>query len=131
MLDSDLAFLYNVETKVLNQAIKRNIERFPFGFMFQISKVELENLRSQIVTSNENRGGRRYLPYVFTEQGVAMLSAVLRSETAITMSIQIIQSFVAMKHFIQSNAGIFQRLGYVEKKQLQFDEKLNQIFSLY
>ena len=132
MLDSDLAFLYNVETKVLNQAIKRNIERFPFGFMFQISKVELENLRSQIVTSNENRGGRRYLPYVFTEQGVAMLSAVLKSQTAIKVSIQIMQAFVDMRHFIKENAQIFQRLDTIEHKQIthkiESDEKFNKIF---
>jgi hypothetical protein len=87
MLDEELAELYDVPTKVLNQAVKRNIDRFPAEFMFQVSETELENLRSQFVTSSW--GGRRYLPYAFTEQGVAMLSTVLRSETAIKVSIQI------------------------------------------
>ena len=85
MLDEELAELYDVPTKVLNQAVKRNIDRFPAEFMFQVSETELENLRSQFVTSSW--GGRRYLPYAFTEQGVAMLSTVLRSETAIKVSI--------------------------------------------
>jgi hypothetical protein len=87
MLDEELAELYDVPTKVLNQAVKRNIDRFPAEFMFQVSETELEILRSQFVTSSW--GGRRYLPYAFTEQGVAMLSTVLRSETAIKVSIQI------------------------------------------
>lgn len=91
MIDSDLAMLYQVETKVFNQAVKRNIARFPDNFRFQFNKDEFESLRSQIVTSKEDtkKGGRRYLPYVFTEQGVAMLSAVLKSDTAIQISINI------------------------------------------
>jgi len=128
MLDSDLADMYGVETKILNQAVKRNIERFPEGFMFQLSEVEMENLRSQFVTSSSNYGGRRYNPFVFTEQGVAMLSSVLRSKTAIKISIQIMQAFVQMRKFIANNAEIFRRLDNVEKKQFETDEKFDKIF---
>ena len=92
MLDSDLAMLYQVETKVFNQAVKRNIERFPEKFRFQLTKEEYDSLRSQFVTSN-GKGGRRYMPYVFTEQGIAMLSAVLRSKIAIQISIKIMDAF--------------------------------------
>jgi hypothetical protein len=136
MLDSDLAELYQVETKVLNQAVKRNIDRFPDGFRFQLTDkefVELNSilepfsLRSQFVTS-KGRGGRRYNPYVFTEQGVAMLSAVLRSDVAVQVSIQIMQAFVAMRKFLLNNASVFQRLDQVELKQLKTDEKIEQIF---
>lgn len=129
MLDEDLANLYEVETKVLNQAVKRNIERFPEDFMFQLTEDEHNLLRSQIVTSKEKKGGRRYLPYVFTEQGVAMLSAVLRSETAVKISIQIIKAFVAMRQFIASNARIFQQLDTLEIKQLETDKKIKRILS--
>jgi len=142
MLDSDLAKLYGVETRILNQAVKRNIERFPEKFMFQLTDEEYKSLRfqigtsinkngilkSQIVISKESRGGRRKLPYVFTEQGVSMLSAVLRSETAIKISIQIIDAFVEMKRFISVNAGIFQRLDKMEQKQIETDQKFEQIF---
>ncbi len=123
MFDGDLAELYSVETKALNQAVKRNSERFPDDFMFQISQKELDILKSQIVTSStkglrsqnvtlkDGRGHhRKYLPYVFTEQGVAMLSGVLKSNTAVKISIQIMSAFVAMRRFISSNAQIFQRL---------------------
>ena len=89
MLDSDLALMYQVETKRLNERVKRNIARFPENFCFQLTKDEYDNLRPQIATSSEEYGGRRYLPYVFTEQGIAMLSAVLNSETAINVSIKI------------------------------------------
>jgi hypothetical protein len=119
MLDSDLAEIYGVETKVFNQAVSRNIERFPELFRFQLTQDEYDNLRSQSVTSSH--GGRRYLPYVFTEQGVSMLSAVLRSETAIKVSIQIINAFVEMRRFIQHNADVFARIDSVEKRQLQFE----------
>lgn len=106
MIDRDLAELYGVETKRLNEQVKRNIERFPERFMFQLSDIEFESLRSQIVTSKtDTRGGRQYLPYAFTEQGVAMLSAVLKSETAVKVSIQIMEAFVAMRHFLQNNAN--------------------------
>ena len=108
MLDEDLSALYSVETKVLNQAVKRNKERFPVEFMFQLNESEMEILRSQFVTSSW--GGRRYLPYAFTEQGVAMLSTVLRSETAIKVSIQIMNAFVAMRKFLFSNARYFNGL---------------------
>lgn len=103
MLDSDLAKLYEVETKVFLQSVKRNPERFPEGFMFQLTNAEFEALRSQFVTSNEGRGGRRYNPFVFTEQGVAMLSGVLRSEVAAKVSIQIMNAFVAMRHLIDDS----------------------------
>lgn len=117
MLDSDLAKLYDVETRTLNQAVNRNSERFPKDFMFQISQMEFDNLISQIVTSN--RGGRRKLPYAFTEQGVAMLSGVLKSDTAIRISIQIINAFVAMRKFISLNAQIFQRLDPIEVREFK------------
>lgn len=138
MIDSDLAMLYQVETKVFNQAVKRNMVRFPDNFRFQITRDEFETLRSQIVTSKENmekdagRGGRRYLPYVFTEQGIAMLSAVLRSDVAIQTSINIMNAFVEMRRFISNNALLFERISAVELRQLEYqkqtDEKLEQIF---
>jgi len=148
MLDSDLAAFYGVETKVLNQAVKRNLERFPEEFMFQLIENEMESLRfpigtlkddaislrSQIVTLKKPRGKhRKYLPYVFTEQGVAMLSGVLKSETAVKMSIQIISAFVAMRKFIINNAQLFQRIDTVEKRQLKHemetDEKFEKVFN--
>ncbi len=128
MLDEELAELYDINTKVLNQAVKRNNERFPEEFMFQITDNEFNSLRSQIVTSNQ-RGGRRYLPYVFTEQGVAMLAGVLKSETAVKMSIQIINAFVAMRRFINANAMIFQRLDTLEIKQIDTDKKINNVLN--
>ena len=127
MLDRDLAELYGVETKVLNQAVKRNIERFPERFMFQLDNNEHSFLRSQIVTSKtETRGGRQYLPYAFTEQGCAMLSSVLRSETAIQVSIKIMDAFVAMRHFLQNNAQIFAELKSVRQHQIETDVQLNE-----
>jgi len=103
MLDSDLASLYEVETKQLNRAVGRNLARFPDRFRFQLTADEFETLRYQNGTSSSERGGRRYLPYVFTEQGVSMLSAVLKSSIAIEVSIQIIDSFVKMRSFISQN----------------------------
>ena len=133
MLDRDLAAFYGVETKVLNQAVKRNIERFPQEFMFQLTKEELKNWKSQIVTSKREKMGLRKLPYVFTEQGVAMLSGILKSETAVKMSIQIISAFVAMRRFIINNAQIFQRIDTVEKRQLKYemttDERFEKVFN--
>jgi len=126
ILDKDLANLYGVKTKALNQAVMRNINRFPDRFMFQLSKREFENLKSQIVTSRW--GGRRNLPYAFTEQGVAMLSGVLKSKTAIDISIQVIDAFVAMRKFIADNANIFLRLDRVEQKQLKYDKSFEEIF---
>ena len=117
MLDSDVAMLYHYETRKINQTVKRNIARFPERFCFQLNHEEAENLRSQIVTSSlekENYGGRRYLPYVFTEQGIAMLSGLLRNEIAIKVSINIMDAFVEMRKFLLSNSAIFQRLTNVE-----------------
>jgi len=143
MFDSDLAELYQVEVKVLNQAVKRNINRFPEHFRFQLTDEEFNNLRSQsvtlekknnflrsqIVTLESQRGKhRKYLPFAFTEQGVAMLSAVLRSDVAVQVSIQIMQAFVNMRKFLLQNASVFQRLGQLELKQLQTDEKIERVF---
>ena len=163
LLDSDLAILYGVETKRLNEQVKRNIERFPDDFMFQLTKVELINLksqiatlsatdyplRSQIVTLNtenhslrsqnatiDNRGRHtKYLPYAFTENGIAMLSSVLRSPIAIQVNIRIMRAFTAMRQFIASNAQIFQRLDVMEQNQLaivahqtETDHKLEEVF---
>jgi len=127
MLDRDLAKLYGVETKVFNQAVKRNIKRFPESFRFQLTKEELENLRSQFVTFKENLN-TKYLPYVFTEQGVSMLSAVLKSDIAIEMSIKIIETFVNMRKIILSNSLIFERFERIENRLNLHDEKFNQIF---
>ena len=130
MLDSDLAMLYQVETKYLNRQRNRNAERFPEDFCFQFSKEEYEFLRCQNVTSkNENgSGGRRYLPYVFTEQGIAMLSSVLKSEVAAKASINIMRAFVEMRKFFISNNEMFARLDRVELKQLETDKKLEEVF---
>ena len=131
MIDRDLAYLYNVETKVLNQAVKRNLNRFPEHFRFQLTEEEYENLRSQIVTSSEDNthGGRRYMPYVFTEQGIAMLSTVLKSDVAVEVSIKIMNSFVEMRNFLLSNREMFARLDRVELKQLETDRKLEEVFN--
>ena len=132
MLDRDLAELYGVETKVLNQAVKRNVERFPERFMFQLYEHEYSSLRSQIVTlkndNNESMRGKhsKYLPYAFTEQGCAMLSSVLRSETAIQVSIKIMDAFVAMRHFLQNNAQVFAELKSVRQHQIETDIQLNE-----
>lgn len=129
MLDRDLAELYGVETRVLNQAVKRNIERFPERFMFQLSEDEFKFLRSQIVTSKvETRGGRQYLPYAFTEQGVAMLASVIHSATAVNVSIQIMDVFVAMRHFLLANAQVFQRMDLIEKRQFNSDKRIDELF---
>ena len=132
MLDSDLAELYQVETKVFNQAVKRNMERFPKEFCFQLAREEYNSLRSQIVTS-KGKGGRRYLPYVFTEQGIAMLSAVLRSDIAIQVSIKIMNTFVEMRRFMANNSLVLNRINEIEVKQLIYqkdaDEKFDKIFT--
>ena len=128
MLDSYLARIYQVETKNLNKAVKRNTERFPASFCFQLTEEEVENLRFQFGTSSLNYGGRRYLPYVFTEQGIAMLSAVLRSEIAIKVSIEIMNAFVEMRRMLISNASLFHRLDKIELKQLEADQKFEEIF---
>jgi hypothetical protein len=126
MLDSDLAILYQVETRVFNQAVKRNSNRFPERFRFQLTEEEYKNLRSQFVTSSEENthGGRRYMPYAFTEQGIAMLSAVLKSDIAVDVSIKIMDTFVRIRNFFISNEDMFSRLDRVELKQLETDKKL-------
>ena len=126
MLDRDLAELYLVETKVLNQAVKRNLERFPENFLFQLNETEFENWRSQFVTSNSDKKGLRRPPYAFTEQGVAMLSAVLKSETAVNVSIQIMNAFVSMRHFLQNNNEIFAELKTMRQHQIDTDVHLNE-----
>jgi hypothetical protein len=130
MLDSDLAEMYQVEVKRLNEQVRRNIERFPTEFRFQLTEQEFKDLilRSQIATSNEH-GGRRYLPYVFTEQGIAMLSAILHSDIAVRVSIQVMQAFVKMRKILTQNGGIIQRLETVEHKQIETDKKVDQIFN--
>jgi len=168
MIDSDLAELYGVETKRLNEQVKRNINRFPKDFMFQLNEKELDGLRSQIVISSEtseegqilrsqiatsknmalkpqikqynedflrsqiatlNKGGRKYPTYAFTEQGVAMLSSVLRSQKAIDVNIQIIRAFIEMRKYISKNLELFQRLDKVENKLLTYDKNFEQIFN--
>lgn len=131
MIDSDLAKLYQVETKVFNQAVKRNINRFPENFRFQLTENEYEDLKSQIVTSSNinNHGGRRYLPYVFTEQGIAMLSAILKSDIAVEISICIMNAFIEMRKFLLSNYELFSRIDKIEFKQLETDKKIEKIFN--
>ena len=127
MIDRDIAGLYGVTTKVLNQAVKRNINRFPDSFRFQLSNTE----KDELVTNCDRFKTLKHstaTPYAFTEQGVAMLSAVLRSKTAVNVSIQIINAFVSMRKFIGTNAQLFQRLDRVELKQLEQDEKFNIVF---
>jgi len=126
MLDSDLAELYGVEVKALNQAVKRNKERFPEHFMFQLSQNELKVLRSQFVTSSH--GGRRYNPFVFTEQGVSMISAILKSKTAVQVSIRIIDAFVEMRTFLIKNTYVFQEFQRINQKLTTHDEQLEQVF---
>ena len=135
MIDRDLAELYGVETKVLNQAVKRNIERFPERFMFQLTKDEMLLLescsRSQIVTLNEKRGrgsNIKYLPYVFTEQGVAMLASVLKSDAAIQTSIMIVDAFVALRRFLQSNFQVFAEIDSIKRHQLESDKRIDELF---
>ena len=127
MLDSDLAMLYQVTTSNLNKAMKRNIARFPERFCFQLTENEYENLRFQngISGLTNNYGGRRYMPYVFTEQGIAMLSAVLKSDIAVEVSLKIMDSFVEMRKFLISNQELFSRLDKVELRQIDFEKKID------
>ena len=131
MIDSDLAMLYQVETKYLNRQKSRNEDRFPEDFCFQLTKEEYDILRCQNVTSKKESGsgGRRYLPYVFTEQGIAMLSTVLKSKVATDVSINIMRTFVEMRKIFLSNQEIFKRLDRVELKQLEADRKLEEVFN--
>ena len=133
MLDSDLALLYQVETRVLNQAVKRNITRFPENFRFQLTDNEYQNLISQIVISSfgntDNRyGGRRKLPYVFTEQGIAMLSAVLKSEIAIQVSIRIMETFVETRKYMDNTTLLYDRMNEIEQRQISYQNKTNERF---
>ena len=125
MLDRDLAVLYGVETKTLNQAVKRNLQRFPPDFMFQITEGEADALKYEIVTSKKGRGGRRYLPYVFTEPGVAMLSTVLSSERAIAVNIEIIRAFIKLRQLLSSNTELARRLDELESK---YDKQFKIVF---
>lgn len=131
MLDSDVAKLYKCETKYVNRVVKRNIERFPEEFCFQLEQEEFQNLRCQFVTSSlekQNYGGRRYMPYVFTEQGIAMLSALLKSEIAVNVSIQIMKAFIEMRNFLFYNGQVFQEINAMKSKLLEHDEKFNIVF---
>lgn len=141
MLDSDLAELYGVPTKVLNQAVKRHRKRFPSDFMFRLTpreakflrsqvviSIEADSLRSQIVTSNKGRGGRRYAPLVFTEQGVAMLSSVLNSERAVQVNVAIMRAFVRLRRMLATHKELAQKLEELERKTEGHDQQIHSIF---
>ena len=128
MLDSDLAALYRVPTKSLNLAIKRKKGRFPRDFMFRLTKAETESLRFQSETSNNGRGGRRYLPYVFTEHGVAMLSSVLNSERAVQVNIAIIRTFIKLREILATHKELAERLATLERKYQEQDNELSAVF---
>jgi phage regulator Rha-like protein len=135
MIDSDLAEIYQVETKNLNRAVKRNLDRFPIDFMFQLTKDETKSLRFQIGTSNEGRGGRRYLPYVFTEHGAVMLASVLNSQTAIAASIKVVRAFVQMRSILALHQDLADRMAELEKNTdihsqnfIVIDELMSEIF---
>lgn len=142
MIDRDIAAIYGLETKRLNEQVKRNIERFPEEFMFQLTRDEVDFVKSQNATSRNNifegqDGGTRKLPYAFTEHGVTMLASVLKSETAVKASVQIVRAFVSMRHFLQSNAEIFAELKFMRQHQFETDvhlresdKKIDQLFSL-
>jgi hypothetical protein len=125
MLDSDLAELYGVTTKRLNEQVRRNLSRFPEDFMLQLTESETHLLRSQFATSKEGRGGRRYLPYAFTEQGVAMLSSVLSSERAVQVNIEIMRAFVRLRRILASHADLARKLEALEKK---YDAQFKVVF---
>ena len=124
MIDSDLAQLYGVSTKVLNRATKRNLDRFPEDFMFQLNKDEVEGLRCQFGTS---KGGRRYLPYAFTEQGIAMLSSVLRSKRAVQVNIAIMRAFVKRRQMIANNKELLKKIDLIEKRVLKHDDDIREL----
>ena len=127
ILDRDLAELYQVETRALKQAVRRNIERFPADFMFELTENEINLLVSQfVIPSKKHLGGAK--PYAFTEQGVSMLSSVLKSKIAIEINIEIFRAFVEMRKFILQNASIFQKIVYIEQKLLKYDENFEKIF---
>lgn len=126
MIDKDLAELYDVETRRLNEQVKRNIKRFPNDFMFQLSHEEFDDLKSQIATSSW--GGRRTIPFAFTEQGVAMLSSVLNSDRAIAVNIQIIRVFTKMREMLETHKEILQKIDQLQRKEIEQDEKIMLIF---
>ena len=128
MLDSDLAELYHTETKIINRAVRRNANRFPVEFMFQLTMQEWQNLRFQTGTSTEGHGGRRYIPTVFTEQGIAMLSAILKSDIAVEVSIRIMNAFVEMRRTLFHYEGLQHRMGRLEQKQADHDHQFEKIF---
>jgi len=128
MLDRDLAKLYEVETRILNQAVRRNEKRFPEDFMFQMSKEEMDDWKSQIVISNSERMGLRKPPLVFTEQGVAMLSSVLNSDRAIMVNIQIIRVFTKIRRLLETHSEILRKLERIEKKEIEHDQEIVLIF---
>jgi hypothetical protein len=131
MIDSDLAVLYGVELKVMNQAVKRNIGRFPLDFMFQLTNDEWDSLRSQFVTSKNSRGGRRYVPYVFTEQGVSMLSSVINSERAIEVNINIMRTFVKLRQYVFLKSDTSEQIAELRKLLMLYiennDKRVNEI----
>lgn len=129
LLDRDLAEMYHVEVKQLNRQVKRNMNRFPVDFMFQLTREEFNSLKCHFGASNTRGGDRRALPYAFTEQGVSMLSGLLRSEIAIKANILIMRAFVEMRHFLFTNAQVFQRLDRIEYKQIETDHQIEDLFS--
>ena len=131
MMDSDVANIYHCETKYINRVVKRNIERFPEEFCFQLNENEFEVLRCQFVTLNENGRGqhRKYLPYVFTEQGIAMLSALLKSDVAVSVSVNNMKAFIEMRKFLMLNGQVFERLTSMEYKLLEHDKKFDEVFN--
>ena len=136
MLDSDVAMLYHCETKYINRVVKRNIERFPEEFCFQVDEDELENMRCQFVTAynmqkNEKYRNKKYSPYVFTEQGIAMLSALLKSEIAIKVSINIMKAFIEMRKFLIYNGQVFQEISTIKSKMLEHDRDIHKLFNKF
>ncbi|MBU6411599.1 MAG: ORF6N domain-containing protein, partial [Verrucomicrobia bacterium] len=128
MLDSDLARIYGVKTKVLNQALKRNLERFPIDFAFQFTADELKFLRSQLVTSKRGRGGRRYLPWAFTERGTVMLASVLNSPAAIRASVRVVRAFVLMREQLADHKELAHKLEELERHVSGHDEAIQRLF---
>jgi len=128
MIDNDLAALYGVEPKTLNQAVKRNASRFPDDFMFQLTEDEVKSLKCQTGTSSSEYGGRRYLPYVFTEQGVAMLSSVLRSERAVQVNVAIMRAFVSLRRLLGTSEALARKFAELERKLEGHDEAIKTLF---
>ncbi|MBU6231852.1 MAG: ORF6N domain-containing protein [Patescibacteria group bacterium] len=130
MLDSDLAMLYGVSTKYLNQTVRRNLSRFPSDFMFQIKEEELESLRLQFATSKIGRGGRRYSPYAFTEHGVAMISSILHSSRAVEMNILIIRTFIKLREILSSNRELAAEVELLKREQDSQSEHIKKIYKI-